>query len=394
MLKIIPLVTAALLALSLPLIAQDGGQVLRVIEAQDQIIQVRAKTRHTTVIVLPATENVLDFVVGDSEYWHLTGAANLAFLKPIAEGVTTNVALVCASGRIYSFLVTERSAGQPHLVVRVEAQGDANPRISPTGHEPAFVARSQVAAYQQMAKTAIATAKAVQVDADTRIAEAAAEEAQKTEAFRAEYPTRLKFPYRLEDKAKKWPFLVEGMWHDGRFTYLRANPRSRPRCTKRRTGNRRWWPTIWARTGCISPVTFWVTAGCRSANKKSGGASRRRRSGRDRLAAALSQTGGIAARRHRHTMGRRDHHHSGPRVSDVLDLFRRRQGSGACAGHGDGTGGGSELRRSNGRAGRSGVASSGKPSRSGGAGVAAAGTAATTTGGQRRRDRRWPGECR
>ena len=36
MLKIIPLVTAALLALSLPLIAQDGGQVLRVIEAQDQ----------------------------------------------------------------------------------------------------------------------------------------------------------------------------------------------------------------------------------------------------------------------------------------------------------------------------------------------------------------------
>ena len=48
MLKIIPLVTAALLALSLPLIAQDGGQVLRVIEAQDQITQVRAKTRHTT----------------------------------------------------------------------------------------------------------------------------------------------------------------------------------------------------------------------------------------------------------------------------------------------------------------------------------------------------------
>ena len=112
MLKIIPLVTAALLALSLPLIAQDGGRVLRVIEAQDQIIRIRAKTRHTTVIVLPATENVLDFVVGDSEYWHLTGAANLAFLKPIAEGVTTNVALVCASGRIYSFLVTERSAGQ------------------------------------------------------------------------------------------------------------------------------------------------------------------------------------------------------------------------------------------------------------------------------------------
>ena len=86
MLKIIPFAAAVLLALSLPLIAQDGGPVLRIIETQDQIIQIRAKTRHTTVIVLPATETVLDFVVGDSEYWHLTGAANLAFLKPIAEG--------------------------------------------------------------------------------------------------------------------------------------------------------------------------------------------------------------------------------------------------------------------------------------------------------------------
>ena len=59
--------------------------MLRIIEAQDQIVRIQAKTRHTTVIVLPASEDILDFVVGDSEYWHLTGAANLAFLKPIAE---------------------------------------------------------------------------------------------------------------------------------------------------------------------------------------------------------------------------------------------------------------------------------------------------------------------
>ena len=93
MLKFIPLLTAAILALPGPLLAQDAGAVLRIIEAQDQIVRIQAKTRHTTVIVLPAAEDILDFVVGDSEYWHLTGAANLAFLKPIAEGVTTNVAL-------------------------------------------------------------------------------------------------------------------------------------------------------------------------------------------------------------------------------------------------------------------------------------------------------------
>ena len=116
MLKFFPLLAAAVLALPVPLLAQDAGAVLRIIEAQDQIVRIQAKTRHTTVIVLPASENILDFVVGDSEYWHLTGAANLAFLKPIAEGVTTNVALVCESGRIYSFLVTEGSAGEPGML--------------------------------------------------------------------------------------------------------------------------------------------------------------------------------------------------------------------------------------------------------------------------------------
>ena len=107
MLKIFPLFAAASWRLAGPAAGSMPGAVLRIIEAQDQIVRIQAKTRHTTVIVLPASEDILDFVVGDSEYWHLTGAANLAFLKPIAEGVTTNVALVCASGRIYSFLVTE-----------------------------------------------------------------------------------------------------------------------------------------------------------------------------------------------------------------------------------------------------------------------------------------------
>ena len=197
--------------------------------SDDQIIQVQTKVRHTTVIVLPAKENILDFVVGDSEYWHLTGAANLAFLKPIAEGAETNVALISESGRIYSFLVAERSNGEPHLIVRIEAPAaEDDPRISPEAHQPAFVSRGQVAAYQQMADQAMKTAKSAQSDADTRIAEVEQQAGAKVDRFRADYPTRLQFPYRLEDKAMEWPFLVEGMWHDGRFTYLRSNAQESP----------------------------------------------------------------------------------------------------------------------------------------------------------------------
>ena len=106
----------------------------------------------------------------------------------------------------------------------------------PPDMNPPFLARSQVADYRQMAEAAIETAQAVQVDAESRIAEAVALAARESESFRAEYPTRLKFPYRLEDKAFKWPFLVEGMWHDGQFTYLRSNAQESPALYEEKDG--------------------------------------------------------------------------------------------------------------------------------------------------------------
>ena len=127
--------------------------VLRVQSQPDQIVEVRTKTRHTTVLVLPQGENILDFVVGDSDYWHLSGSANLAYLKPLDEKVQTNVALVCESGMIYSFLVKE--APDPHLVVRIEAgRGTGAPG------RPAFVARSAVDDYREMARAAGEAARA------------------------------------------------------------------------------------------------------------------------------------------------------------------------------------------------------------------------------------------
>ena len=215
-----------------PVLAQDapadapaaGASVLQVADAPDQIINVTTRIRHTTVIQLPARENILDFIVGDSEYWHLTGAANLAFLKPIGEGVTTNVALVCESGRIYAFLVTERDA-PPHVIVRILADADPTPAGAPV---PAFVARSRVAEYQLMAEESRAAVHAAQQEAEAQITAMRQDATAQVDQFRATYPTRLQFPYELEDKAARWPFLVQGMWHDGQFTYVRSTAQETP----------------------------------------------------------------------------------------------------------------------------------------------------------------------
>ena len=234
----IVLIPALALAQDTPAGAADaapGASVLQVHDAPDQIIHVNTRIRHTTVIQLPQRENILDFIVGDSEYWHLSGAANLAFLKPIAEGVNTNVALVCESGRIYAFLVVERDA-PPHLIVRVGA--DPTTTTTPAGARiPAFVARSRVAEYQLMAEESRAAVYAAQIDAETQIAAMRQDANAQINEFRSSYPTRLEFPYQLDDKAARWPFLVQGMWHDGQFTYIRSTAQETPALYENRDGD-------------------------------------------------------------------------------------------------------------------------------------------------------------
>ena len=201
--------------------ARQTPGVLRIQAEPDRIVEVRTRTRHTTVLVLPRGENILDFVVGDSEYWHLSGSANLAYLKPLDEKVQTNVALICESGTIYSFLVKE--APDPHLVVRIEAKpGNAAPGA------PAFVARSAVEDYREMARAAGEAARAAREAADLRSTRAESQAAEAVNRFRADYPGRLSFAYKLDKKAKQWPFLVDAMWHDGQFTYLRSRAQESP----------------------------------------------------------------------------------------------------------------------------------------------------------------------
>jgi len=181
-------------------------------------------------------------VVGDAEYWHLSGSANVAFLKPIADDVATNIALVCESGRIYTFLVAESADIDPHLVVRFHAAAPADgstdvPAPSARGaHQPAFVARSRVQSYQTMATQARAEIQATRTAAEEKISAARDAAAEEIDDFRARYPLRIEFPYTLDKKAREWPFLVEAMWHDGQFTYLRSRAQESAALYERKDG--------------------------------------------------------------------------------------------------------------------------------------------------------------
>ena len=71
-------------------------------------------------------------------------------------------------------------------------------------------------------------ARAASEAATSQVEEAQTAASEKIDAFRASYPASLRWPYRLEREAFTSPFLVEAMWTDGRFTYLRSHAQEAP----------------------------------------------------------------------------------------------------------------------------------------------------------------------
>ncbi len=225
-------IVAGLLALLGVLEVAGGAEARRVrLSSADEVVEIVAAVRHTTVIALPSEERILDFVAGDTESWALTGEANVAYVKPFAEGVQTNVALVTASGRIFAFLCRE-GGSEPDLVVHVEVGDPDGERERPIGsplHEPAFVAASEVSDYRE---AALAAQERVRATQDTAVATVQRE----VEAFRTAYPRQMRFEYRLNERAQRDPFSVVAMWNDGRHTYVRSTAPESPALYESRDG--------------------------------------------------------------------------------------------------------------------------------------------------------------
>lgn len=181
---------AAVLTLALGIPSAQAEQARTIHYAPNEIAALRAKVRFTTVVVLPADERILDYVVGDKDNWIIEGAENLCYLKPAKEGAATNLSLVTASGNVYSFVLSE--------VTRKPEEADLK----------VFVVLGQESLRQTLAAPKLVRAEDLE----------ALRQSQQTPEEQG--PSVLRFEYDFEHDKK--PFRVSSIYHDGRRTYIHS----------------------------------------------------------------------------------------------------------------------------------------------------------------------------
>ena len=178
-----------------------GQQQARIVKYHtNDIVNVRARMRYTTLIQLPATEKILDVATGDKDFWIIDTVGNYCFVHPAKEGIHSSLNLITDKGTVYSFTLDDAESSDPDLKVVIEPS-DASSLAAANGAR-LFAPASEVA------------------DARTQAQLAQTHAAAAVEEFRANYPTQaLKFDYAFHNED---PFNVSAIYHDDKFTYIKS----------------------------------------------------------------------------------------------------------------------------------------------------------------------------
>lgn len=187
--------------------AEASTGIREVSASERSLITLNTRIRFSSMIILPEGEDIVDIVCGDKDFWVITATHNIAHVKPAKEGAATNLNLVAASGAIYSFLLNEGKSATPDLKVYI--QGEA---IKPATKK--YFTAEEMERRDQAVQDALNQVDAAQQKADVGMAE-----------FKAAYPASMQ-PYPNVPYAK--PFLLRGIWHDDRFTYVKTDARELP----------------------------------------------------------------------------------------------------------------------------------------------------------------------
>ena len=200
----------------------DSGSARTVKYSQKDIVQVHARIRFSTLIVLPQSEEILDFATGDKDFWIINGAHNLCYVHPAQTGIRTDLHLITSSGHVYSFLLTEIGNDpntEPDLKVFIEPKEQSS--LAASTRIEGYVRAGEVEAY----KKEIESLRSQTAD---QIRTAQSQSTEQVNKFRSEYAGRLRFDYELDAKAARAPFLVSAIYHDDAFTYIRCAAAEKP----------------------------------------------------------------------------------------------------------------------------------------------------------------------
>jgi type IV secretory pathway VirB9-like protein len=212
--------TAAFHAAPASATTDAAGRVVKY--SKEDIVHVRAKLRFSTLIILPDDEEILDFTTGDKDFWVINGAHNLCYVHPAQAGIRSNLNLITAAGRVYSFVLTEISNdpnAEPDLKIFVEPK--EAPGVTAKSGLRGYVSAAEAEAY----KKELETLRAQSAD---QLHAAQAQTGEQVNHFRSSYATKLQFDFLLDAKAAREPFRVSAVYHDDLFTYIKCAAREKP----------------------------------------------------------------------------------------------------------------------------------------------------------------------
>ena len=192
----------------------------KIIYSPDDIAFINCKVKNTTCIVLPKSEKILDFTVGDKDFWIVEGVANFCWIKPAQKRSETNINLVCSSGTVYSFVLREVSGTNKAVDYKVFVENKNLKLLNNASlNQPSFVSAKELEYYKNQLAQLQNEIVEIQKTAEE-------EKERNIETFRETFPATLNFDYKFKKHTK--PFNVKAIFTDGKFTYIKCNPEELP----------------------------------------------------------------------------------------------------------------------------------------------------------------------
>jgi type IV secretion system protein VirB9 len=182
------------------------------------VVAINVCQLQNTLLVLPETELTRSTYVADTENWVLqTTRDNQAsrFLSiKVRQPVTTEAALN---------VITNHDSSYTFRLVLATDHCDSKVFVDPDSQ-----LKTQIETARPWASPEeVAQLKAQVADAHKDAAAAAARAETKVDAFQAEYPAKLRFDYKFDQKTAEKMGIRE-IFHDGRFTYVSADAQETP----------------------------------------------------------------------------------------------------------------------------------------------------------------------